>query len=208
MRPTLVIFVREPRPGRAKTRLGREIGHVEAARWFRHQAARLIRRLGRDPRWRAVLAVTPDAEGLASRVWPAHLPRAPQGSGDLGRRMARFLRGEPGTAIGPGPVAVVGADIPALGARQIADAFRLLARHDAVLGPATDGGYWLIGLKRTRAVPRALLDGIRWSGPHAFEDTRARLSGLSVALAETLSDVDTAADLPGRRRLAISLLND
>ncbi len=191
MQRTLVIFLKEPRPGRVKTRLGRDIGMVEAAWWFRHQAARLIRRLRRDRRWRTVLAVSPGREGLASRVWPAHLPRWPQGPGDLGDRMARALRAMP-----PGPVIIVGADIPGLRPAHVAEGFRLLGRHDAVLGPAPDGGYWMIGLKRGgRAVPEGLFGGVRWSSPHALADTVASLAPLDVGFAATLGDVDEVADL-------------
>jgi hypothetical protein len=189
--PTLVLFLKEPRPGRVKTRLARETGTVAAAWWFRHQALGLVRDLGRDPRWRTVLAVTPDAEGLASRVWPAGLPRWPQGRGDLGARMGRALRAGP-----PGPVIVVGADIPGLRPAHIARAFRLLGRADAVIGPAGDGGYWLIGLRRGgRAAPAGLFGGVRWSGPHALADTMASLRPLRVARADRLDDVDTAGDL-------------
>ncbi|HET7409245.1 MAG TPA: TIGR04282 family arsenosugar biosynthesis glycosyltransferase [Paracoccaceae bacterium] len=195
MRPTLVVFVKAPRPGRVKTRLARDIGTVEAAWWFRHQSAALIRRLSRDRRWRTVLAVTPDAEGLRSRAWPARLARAGQGEGDLGRRMARFLRREPGTGVPPAPVAIVGADIPALTPAHVADAFRVLRGHAAVLGPAADGGYWLIGLSAMARVRRDVLTGVRWSTEHALADTVARLDGLSVRFAATLADVDTAADL-------------
>lgn len=200
MRPTLVIFVKEPLPGRVKTRLAREIGAVEATWWFRRQSAALVRRLSADRRWRTVLAVSPDAAGLASRTWPAGLPRAPQGGGDLGRRMLRFLRREPGTGVPPGPVAVVGADLPALRPAHVARAFRLLGRHGAVLGPATDGGYWLIGVSATARLPRHALEGVRWSGPHALADTADRLSALRVGLADKLADVDTAADLAEWRR--------
>ena len=193
MRPTLVVFLRQPRPGRVKTRLARGIGAIEATWWFRHASAALIRRMARDRRWRTVLAVTPDAEGLASRAWALGLPRIGQGPGDLGRRMTRFLRREPGTGLPPAPVAIVGADIPGLRPAHVAEAFRLLRRHEAVLGPATDGGYWLIGLRRP--APRDMLAGVRWSTEHAMADTAMRLSGLSVGFAATLMDVDNAADL-------------
>ncbi|HSF96810.1 MAG TPA: TIGR04282 family arsenosugar biosynthesis glycosyltransferase [Thermohalobaculum sp.] len=191
MRGTLVIFLKEPRPGRVKTRLGRDIGMTAAAWWFRHQTARLIRRLGRDRRWRTVLAVSPDAEGLASRVWPLDLPRWPQGPGDLGDRMGRALRAMP-----PGPVMIVGGDIPALDAGHVAEGFRLLGRHEAVLGPAPDGGYWMIGLRRGgRAVPAGLFRGVRWSSPRALADTVASLAPLGCGFGPLLADVDTAADL-------------
>ena len=142
IRPRLVVMLKEPRPGRVKTRLGRGIGMVPAAWWFRHQTAALLRRLD-DPRWRLVLAVSPDREGLQSRVWPAHLPRIPQGRGDLGARMGRILRGMP-----PGPVCIVGGDIPGLGAPCRARLRRCWGHHDAVFGPAPDGGFWLVGMKR------------------------------------------------------------
>ncbi len=186
---TLVVMVKVPRPGRVKTRLGRGIGMVPAAWWFRHQSARLLRRL-EDPRWRLVLAVAPDAEGMASRVWPAHLPRVPQGGGDLGARMARLMRTLP-----PGPVLIVGADIPGITPARIARAFALLGRAEAVFGPARDGGYWLIGLRRSQAVPAGFLKGVRWSTCHALADSRATLPGRRVLLADELQDVDEAADL-------------
>jgi rSAM/selenodomain-associated transferase 1 len=190
---TLVIFLKEPRPGQVKTRLGREIGMTDAAWWFRHQSARLIRRLGVDRRWRTVLAVSPDREGLSSRIWPAHLPRWPQGRGDLGDRMSRVLRG-----MRPGPAIIIGADIPGVTAAHIAEGFNLLGRHDAVLGPAHDGGYWMIGLRRCgRAVPVGLFQNVRWSSPNAMADTIASLAPLSVSFGAMLRDIDEAADLQG-----------
>jgi len=188
---TLVIFLKEPRPGRVKSRLGREIGMTRAAWWFRHQSARLIRRLGGDRRWRTVLAVSPDREGLASRVWPAGVARWPQGPGDLGCRMGRAF-----SAMPPGPVIVIGADIPGLRPVHVAEGFHLLGRHDAVLGPAPDGGYWMIGLRRGgRAAPAGLFGGVRWSSAHALADTVASLAPLDVGFAATLRDIDRAADL-------------
>ena len=189
IRPRLVVMLKEPRPGRVKTRLGRDIGTVPAAWWFRHQTAALLRRLD-DPRWQLVLAVTPDRAGLQSRIWPAHLPRVPQGRGDLGARMARLLRGMP-----PGPVCIIGADIPALAAPHVARAFAALGHHDAVFGPAPDGGFWLVGMKRVAAPPATLFHGVRWSSPRALRDSMASLPGLRIALTDTLRDVDGAADL-------------
>ena len=86
-RKRLVIMVKEPRPGRVKTRLGAGIGMGAAARWFRRESASLIRRLSADTRWETILAVAPDRAAMESRVWPPHHPRWPQGGGDLGDRM-------------------------------------------------------------------------------------------------------------------------
>lgn len=188
-RPRLVIMVKEPRPGRVKTRLGRDIGQVRAAWWFRHQVRRLIRRLN-DPRWDLVLAVSPDRAGMQSRVWPVHLARVAQGPGSLGDRMARLLRGLP-----PGQVCIIGADIPGVSRRHVARAFAALGQHGAVFGPAPDGGYWLIGMKRVSAVPPTILADVRWSTEHALADSVASLGSARVALVDKLRDVDTAADL-------------
>ena len=189
MTRTLIVMVKLPRPGRVKTRLARDIGSVAAAWWFRHQTNRLLRRL-RDPRWRLVLAVTPDHAGMHSRVWPADLPRVPQGGGDLGQRMARVMAMSPS-----GPACVIGADIPGISRRHVGAAFETLGDHDAVFGPAHDGGYWLIGLKHPRRQPPSLLRDVRWSTSHALADSKASLRGLRIAEVATLRDVDTARDL-------------
>ncbi len=189
MQRTLVIMVKEPRPGRVKTRLGRDISMVGAAWWFRHQTRSLIRRL-RDPRWQIVLAVSPDREGLTSRVWPADLPRAAQGRGDLGDRMGRMLRGMP-----LGPVCLIGADIPGITRAHIARAFKALGSSQMTFGPAPDGGYWLVGAQRFGALPSGLFKDVRWSTEHALADTLTSIPGARVALLDHLSDVDTVADL-------------
>lgn len=186
MKQRLVVMVKVPQAGRVKTRLGRDIGMVPAAWWFRHQTARLLRRL-RDPRWDIVLAVAPDT-GVRFRGWPADLPRLPQGPGDLGTRMARLFRSMP-----PGRTLIVGADIPGITRPHIDAAFKALAASDAVLGPAEDGGYWLIGL--APPYPAGLFRDVRWSTAQALSDTLRTLPGRRIAYAATLRDVDTARDL-------------
>ncbi|CUH64678.1 transferase 1, rSAM/selenodomain-associated [Thalassovita gelatinovora] len=198
IRRQLVVMVKEPNPGRVKTRLGRDIGMTSAAWWFRHQTAALLRRL-QDPRWHITLAVAPDHEGQASRIWPGHLDRIPQGPGDLGDRMARIFRSLP-----PGPACIVGADIPGIEKAHVARAFAALGSHDAVFGPAPDGGYWLVGLKRVAPPPATLLQNVRWSTEQALSDSIATLPGRRIALIDELADVDRAADLPIARRQHLS----
>ncbi|MDT8326524.1 MAG: TIGR04282 family arsenosugar biosynthesis glycosyltransferase [Roseovarius sp.] len=193
MRRQLIVMVKEPHPGRVKTRLGRDMGMVGAAWWFRHQVARFLREID-DPRWQVTLAVSPDAEGVQSRVWPLRFARVAQGQGDLGDRMGRLMRIMP-----PGPVCIIGADIPGVRAAHVARAFKALGRNDAVFGPAHDGGYWLVGLKRVQ-VPATLFQGVRWSSEHALADTVQSLGGARVALVDRLRDVDTIADLGAARR--------
>lgn len=189
MRPKLVIMVKEPRPGRVKTRLGRDLGLTASAWWFRHQTRALLRRI-EDPRWDTLLAVSPDIEGMNSRIWPAHLPRVAQGRGDLGDRMARLLRGLPS-----GPVCIIGADIPGITRARIKEAFDALGRAEAVFGPAPDGGYWLIGMKRVKPPAPDILQNVRWSSEHALSDSARSLGDVSIAYVATLQDVDTMEDL-------------
>jgi hypothetical protein len=194
MQRHLVIFARQPRLGTVKRRLAREAGAVTALRFHRLTTRRLLRRVAGDPRWRVWLALTPErAVAQAGRDWdlPPAVRAIGQGGGDLGARMARVLRRLP-----PGPAAIVGTDIPDLDAGHVARAFGALGRADAVLGPADDGGYWLIALKRRPRVV-APFAGVRWGGPHARADTRANLAraGLHTVELDPLADVDTAADL-------------
>ncbi len=186
----LILFVKAPRLGAVKTRLGARIGALAAWRFYNAMLNRLWRRLPQQRRWRTVLAVSPD-QGAAR--WPPGLARQPQGRGDLGRRMARAMMGGVVMA-GNGPVVLVGGDIPDLSARHIEQAFQALKRDDAVFGPADDGGFWLVGLRRGQWAPR-LFHGVRWSSPHTLSDTLANLpANARVALLETLRDVDTEAD--------------
>lgn len=188
MRPRLIIMAKEPRAGRVKTRLGRDIGMVRATWWYRHHLARLLRRLT-DPRWDITLAVAPDT-ALRSPALPGGTLRRAQGPGDLGTRMERLLRAER-----PAPAVLIGSDIPGVTPAHIARALKALGTHDMVFGPATDGGFWLVGLSPTAPAPRPLFRNIRWSSPHTLSDTCATLSGLRIARTDRLSDVDTAADL-------------
>ncbi|MGH1463910.1 MAG: TIGR04282 family arsenosugar biosynthesis glycosyltransferase [Cognatishimia sp.] len=196
MRRQLVVMVKEPRPGRVKTRLGRDIGMTRSAWWFRHQVAQLLRQI-ESPKWETVLAVSPDAEGMQSRVWPAHLPRVAQGGGDLGDRMARIFR-----SAAPGPVCIIGADIPGINQQQIDNAFQVLGSYDAVYGPAPDGGYWLVGMKRIGAISPQLFKGVRWSSEHALADSMLTMPGLRVAKTKVLRDVDTVSDLNALNNLS------
>ena len=183
----LVIMARAPRLGTGKRRLARDLGALAAWRFQRRMLGRVLRRLARDPRWTTWLAVTPDRAARRT-AWAAPARVIPQGAGGLGVRMARLLCARP-----PGPVVIVGSDIPDLDAGHVARAFEALGHHDWVFGPAADGGYWLVGARRRRA-PWRPFDAVRWSSRHALGDSLAILEGARVALLEPLHDVDTGAD--------------
>lgn len=194
MRRHLILFVRLPRLGVGKRRLARDIGAVAALRFERLMLQLLLRRLGRDRRWRLRLAVTPDRTRLRGFALPAGVAVAGQGGGDLGQRMQRALAGCP-----PWPAVLVGSDIPEMTAGHLAEAFRLLGRHELVFGPTVDGGFWLLGARRSPRLP-PLFGPVRWSTRHALADTLSNLPRrVSVGFAARLDDVDDGA---AWRRLA------
>ena len=180
-------MVKEPVAGRVKTRLACEVGAVRATSFYRTTSSALLTRVNRPGRWRTQLAVAPDA-AVTSRAWHNYARRR-QGNGDLGQRMQRIMDTEP-----PGPVVVIGTDVPTVTATHIAAALKSLGSHDAVLGLSPDGGYWLVGFKRRPRIPRAFAS-VKWSSRDTLAHTLANLSGLSIARLETLADVDEASDL-------------
>jgi rSAM/selenodomain-associated transferase 1 len=185
MRRHVVLFVRAPQLGSGKRRLAQDIGDIGALRFEKLMLRWLLRRLGADKRWHLRLAVTPDKARRQIRQWRGRTETAGQGRGDLGARMLRALR-----ALPPGPVVLVGADIPALDGQNVAAAFRLLGDHDLVFGPAEDGGFWLVGARHPRQLPH-MFQGVRWSSPYALADTLAGIPRrLTVAFADPLEDVD------------------
>lgn len=162
---------------------------IEARRFYSVTTRRLLRRIGRIPRWDVRLAVTPDRAAREGRFWPDSLKRLAQGHGDLGSRMARAMGRFPNR-----PVVLIGSDIPDLSADHIAGAFAALGQCDLVFGPARDGGYWLVGA-REPSIVRGLFKSIRWSSPHALADTLANAGGRRVRLLDYLDDIDDAEDL-------------
>ena len=187
MRRTLVLFVRAPQLGTGKRRLARGIGDIAALRFERAMIALLLRRFAKGRRWRLRIAVTPDKACPLARHWRSGVETAGQGQGDLGIRMRRALE-----TCWPGPVVLVGADIPLLDGHHVAAAFRLLGSHEFVFGPAEDGGFWLVGARHPRRLPH-LFKRVRWSGPDALADTLAGLPRrIKVGYADRLEDVDDA----------------
>jgi glycosyltransferase A (GT-A) superfamily protein (DUF2064 family) len=185
-RGLLVLFARAPRLGTVKRRLAREVGDLAALRFHRAMLASLARRLGRDRRWRTVLAVTPDRARF-----PTPLPRVAQGRGDLGERMARALARDRRAVL-------VGSDIPGIRAADIAAAFRALdGRATRCSGRRRTGGTGWSGSARGGRRSRSAACG--WSGPHALADTAANCRGRRVALVRRLRDVDDAAGLAAWR---------
>jgi hypothetical protein len=184
----LLVFAKTPLPGAAKTRLHPALGAERAA----ELAAAFLR-----DTWQLALSVAELAAVLVLEGDPAAQPLLdadiwPQGDGDLGARLERALRRgiqEAGFAI------AIGTDLPGLPADRISRAVELLASGaPSVLGPAADGGFYLLGLSRC---PDGVLSGLPWSSERVYAETRARLTtlGLPPAQLDAWFDVDSPADL-------------
>lgn len=189
----LLVFVKRPRAGEVKTRLARDVGAEDAASLYQAMAEHVLASTAPvgGGYAREVWFAPHDAEADLARWLPAE-ERVAQVSGDLGRRMAHAF--ESAFARGAARAVLIGTDAPALGRAQVERAFAELHGHDLVLGPACDGGYYLVGLTAPQA---ALFDGVAWSTDAVYASTldRARSLGLRTAALPELRDVDTLADL-------------
>lgn len=189
MKPTLIIMAKAPIMGRAKTRLARDIGAAHAKRIYRAMMGEVIRNTA-DPRWDTILAVTPTSFMGKVPDWRGQT-QIPQVSGSLSPRLASVFARK-------GKVVCIGTDCPDVNAKDIAAAFKSIGRGRHVLGPADDGGFWLIG---TLGPARAdLFDNVRWSHADTLSDMEARFEG-RVATLRTLIDVDDLKALRARKRL-------
>ena len=186
----LIIFVKAPRVGAVKTRLAESIGAEAACAAYRQMAGVLVTQLSGERE--VLLRFTPDDAGLEIQPWLRSGWRcSPQEAGDLGERLKRAFD----DAFGEGAtrVVIIGSDCPAITSDDIVAARQALETHDLVLGPARDGGYWLVGLRESQP---ALFDEMIWSTSTVLRDTldRARRPGLQTHLRRELMDVDSAAE--------------
>jgi rSAM/selenodomain-associated transferase 1 len=193
-RRRIIVFVKYPLENAVKTRLARDIGAVRAAGLSRAMATDAVEaavETGRE----VVVAFTPDANADSFADWLGRDVRfEPQGTGDIGARMLRSF--ESAFASGVSSAVLIGSDIPDLSADIINRAFALLAVHDAVLGPAADGGYYLIGFSGRGFLP-VVFAGMQWSTALVAGRTLdiLRDSGKNCALLPKLRDIDTLGDL-------------
>jgi len=187
----VVVFARAPERGRVKTRLAAEVGDDLALALYTWLARRVVRALAAPERaWDLRVAATPDTASVARWLPEADAVVAQRG-GDLGARMRGAL--DDALADGYARVVIVGTDCAAVDARRVTEAFAALSHAPAVIGPALDGGYYLLGA--TRALP--VFDGIPWSTAAVAERTRARLASAGLAWRELPAerDVDVRDDL-------------
>ncbi|MBF8184361.1 TIGR04282 family arsenosugar biosynthesis glycosyltransferase [Nonomuraea sp. K274] len=197
-------MAKEPVPGKVKTRLTPPCTPREAAALAGAAMEDTLLTVARVPAARGVIVL----DGAPGAWLPAGFTVLPQRGGGLDERLAAAF--DDAHRLSPGPIVLIGMDTPQVSAGMLADAVSLLGTHDAVFGPATDGGFWLLGL---RAPDPGLLLGVPMSEPTTGEIqlNRLREADLSVARMPCLTDVDTMADavevaaLAPRSRFAAAL---
>ena len=189
LRPVLYVFAKRPAMGAAKTRLARDIGPTHAQRLYRAMTERVLRQV-RDPRWETVVYAAPGRAIGTVPQWQGFAQR-PQPGGSLSPRLDAVFSGP------KRPVIVIGTDCPQVNARDIAAALRRLKQHRVVFGPASDGGFWLMGANAP--LGRGFFDGVRWSSAHTLSDVADRADG-AFGVLRTLTDVDDADGLAAWRK--------
>lgn len=187
----LIIFARHPELGRVKTRLAADIGAEQALAIYRqllaHTRAVAAPLEVHKTVWLAETTTAP--EQAADWLGYEQLPQPP---GDLGQKMQTAFAHD--LARGAAKVVIIGTDCPGLSTAHLTEAFAALDTHDVVLGPAADGGYYLLGLKRLHP---ELFHNKPWSTATVRTETEADAARLHLRLHRLpeLTDIDTGADL-------------
>ncbi len=200
--PKLLIFTRYPTPGKVKTRLIPALGAAGAAMLHKRLTEHVVteaRKLAERSDL-TVEIVYADSEAEPMQNWLGEgLVYSKQADGDLGDRMG--IAFERAFDLGARKVILIGSDLPDLSEDLLDRAFARLAQADVTLGPATDGGYYLIGLKEPFP---DLFAGLQWSTSRVLELTLRKIAakGKTYNLAPTLNDIDVPEDLRRFKELA------
>jgi uncharacterized protein len=191
---TVILFARTVRLGRGKRRLAREIGDIGAWQFYRAALHQSLRIATQHP-CRTVIAVLDPIADVSTPGQPftgalnSRLLARPQGRGDLGQRMVRALNQAP-----QGPAVLIGADIQGLTSAALGRALKASLSGDVVFGPATDGGFWLLGARDGLSIRQ--FQAVGWSEPTTLaQSINAFPAARRVHLVDILSDVDSMKDL-------------
>lgn len=182
----IVVFLKAPRPGQVKTRLAASIGAEAACQAYILLAETFLSQLVSFSDVELRFAPDDACDEIGRfQLHPAWKMKQ-QGAGDLGQRMERAVLESLAEV---DAVLCLGTDCPYVGMEDIRQAFGILAEHDAVLGPAVDGGYWAVGLRKSE---RNLFHEMPWSTAEVLEITRNRLAVAKMSFQELreLEDVD------------------
>ena len=188
----LIIFLKYPEPGEVKTRLAREIGNYSAALFYRLFSEVVLKETSPCGFSRAIFFHPKEKEREIREWLGSDLEFYPQEGKDLGERL--FKAFEVVFKKGANRAVAIGTDSPTIRKSVIIEAFQMLKDRPCVLGPALDGGYYLLGLN---SLHREIFKGISWGKHSVLERTQQRLRrlGLRFSLVEPCPDVDTLKDL-------------
>jgi len=183
----LIVFARAPEYGLVKRRLAADIGKQQALDFYTKTLKTLLEQMD-GGHWH--LTVATDTASAKNHALFKNLDLIVQPEGDLGHRMATILDHFRGS-----PRIIIGSDIPSVRPRHVQRAFEVLSDHDVVFGPASDGGFWLVGCSADfiadSSADNAFMKNVAWSTDHTLADTLATLPvDCRVATLSTLEDVD------------------
>jgi uncharacterized protein len=192
----LIIFLKYPAPGKVKSRLAHDLGEKRAAEIYRQLAETVVANVtpqAPEHDYEINLSFAPRSSEQQIKAWfPRHRIFSPQQGSDLGERMSNaFLHA---FAAGYTKALLIGSDCPDISRTIVGRGFRLLDTYNIVLGPALDGGYYLIGLRRHE--PELFLN-MDWGTERVLQQAldKTAASGLTVALLPELRDIDRIEDL-------------
>ena len=189
----IIVFAKDPQPGKVKTRLFDRYSPEEAAQLYRAFICDTLDKAGRVEANAHILCFAPSSSttSMAEIAGPGW-DLVPQANADLGERMATALRQS--LESGANRVILTGTDIPSLPSAHLSQALDALGNHDVVLGPSTDGGYYLVGVSGDHP---AIFHDIEWSTPHVFPQTieRIKAAELRLGLVPPWYDVDTPEEV-------------
>ncbi len=190
---TLIIFVKYPEPGKVKTRLAADIGKEKAAKIYKGMAETVISNVLRSEDYRSVIFFDPPERKSDFERWlgNSHM-LLPQEGQSLGERMVKAF--DKVFSFGAERAVIIGTDCVEISNELVSQGFSALKNADIVIGPAEDGGYYLLGLKRPI---REIFNKINWGTNLVLNQTlkKARKEGLKFQLLKTLKDIDTVKDL-------------
>ena len=187
--PTVLLFLKAPRPGFVKTRLAVDLGNEHACEIFKTLASQTLATIPAD--WPVRIFFTPSDALIEMKNWLGEdRPFFEQSEGDLGQRLESATRET--FANGASSVILLGGDCPSITLNHLQEAAKQLNNNTPVIGPASDGGYWLLGLPQHSPT---IFEDIAWSSDSVFTSTLNRLETFDVTphQLEILEDIDDLA---------------
>lgn len=183
-RLTVIVMIKPPFIGRAKTRLAREIGRSEAARFNRMCHAQTFKAI-KSTSWAPHIWVGSDGYQTypTPAIWPYDLKYQIQPKGDLGQKLQKAY-----ADLAIGSFVIIGSDLPVIKKSHFHQALKALLTHEHVIGPSKDGGFWLYGSHKKYREHR-LFQNVRWSSAETLDDFSKNLNG-RIHYLDMLSDVD------------------